>query len=65
VPDRSQLWHFLVRLAAAVVPLALTALVAIAWANSHTLAVQARDLEALESEVAHLRQLVEQELTRK
>lgn len=49
-------------LLAAVVPLLLAALTAIAWNNSHTLAVQTRDIEAMQLELEHLRALIEKPL---
>jgi hypothetical protein len=50
------------KLLAAIVPLLLAALVAIAWNNSHTMAVQGRDIAALHLEVQHLRELIEKPL---
>jgi hypothetical protein len=55
----------LTKIALAVTPIALAALVAIAWSNSHTLALHERDLIRLHDEVSHLRELVEQKLLKK
>jgi hypothetical protein len=55
-------WLLVGKLLAAIVPLLLAALVAIAWNNSHTMAVQGRDIAALHLEVQHLRELIEKPL---
>jgi hypothetical protein len=52
----------LAKVALAVAPVALAAMVALAWANSHTIALHERELASLRAEVAHLRELVEQKM---
>ena len=51
-----------VKVLAALIPVLLGALVTLAWQNSHRLVVITNDLEHVEDEVSHLRNLVEQRL---
>ena len=55
-------WQLASKVATALVPLLLAALVTIGWQNSHTLALQAREIAAMDVELKHLRELVEHEM---
>ena len=57
IPD----WVF--KVLAALIPLALATLVTVAWQNSHRLIVITNDVEHVETEVEHLRDLVEKQLS--
>lgn len=46
----------------ALIPLLLGALVTLAWKNSHTLAIMAARFDRNETEIAHLRSLIENRL---
>lgn len=51
--------QWLIKVAAAVAPVLLGALVTIGWQNSHTLAVLNAEVANSERELEHLRELIE------
>ena len=51
------------KIAVALAPVMLAALVGIAWSNSHTLAVLSKQVESEEKQLDRLRDVVDQRLT--
>lgn len=58
----TKLVDWLIRAAAALIPILLAALVSIAWTNSNRIAVLARDVEDLDHDIKRMRDLIDNKL---